>query len=81
MARGGPSGTVWARAFEHPPASAADNAHIARLSAQRRFTTDDRWEEDIVRMISSHSHAGAGRGTSSRALGLTVPRLRRRASE
>ena len=44
MASGGPSGTVSARAFAHPPANAADKAHIARLSAQRRFTIDELWE-------------------------------------
>jgi len=84
VANGGPSGTVSARAFAHPPASAADKAHIARLSAQRRFTIDERWEH-IVRIISwsvkSRSLAGAGRGMSFPALELTVPRLRRRASE
>ena len=51
VANGGPSGTVSARAFAHPPANAADNAHIATLNAQRRFTIDERWEH-IVRIIS-----------------------------
>ena len=51
-----------------------------RPSAQRRFMIDERWP-DFMRMIKSRLRAAAGRGTSSRALGLTVPRLRRRASE
>src|SRR5262245_6443074 len=80
VASGGPFDTVWARAFAQPAAPAAKaaaKAHCATPDAQRRLTIDDRW---LRRMIKSHSHAGARRGTSSRAPELTVPPLHRRAS-